>query len=305
MIVTNGYHLDAPTAQMLVDRHVTVAQITLEGGRDDHNARRALLSGRGTFDRILTNIGEVLARTSLRITVRVNIDARNAGGVDALLDHLASLGLTLDGGFSIYFAPVEAITAECHSVAADCLSKRAYAELETALQAKAFDLGLASLPYPQRFRGLCAAIRPNSFVLLANGDVHKCWDTVSDRQKRVGTVFDLAPLLDNVDSQEWLAWSPFEHPVCRECKLLPVCAGSCAHKFVNARDTLGEAASLPCPTWKYHVKERMLARAVKGKHLRVGDWEPEHAPTDPQELCAMTHAELNGRGTEPSSVVRT
>jgi len=186
--------------------------------------------------------------------------------------------------FSVYFACVEAITTGCHSIAPVCMTKSDYASLETKLHRRAYELGLASLPYPQGFRGMCAAIRPQGFVVVPNGDIHKCWDTVSTPRLRIGTLFDLESVKTDQRMLSWLRWTPFENKSCRACRLLPSCGGTCAHKFVNSDQTRGEAASLPCPSWKYDIKQRLLMIAQQSGDVRPEDYDPADAVTFPDEM---------------------
>jgi uncharacterized protein len=262
-IVTNGYGLTGDVGRALVSRRVSMAQVTLDGPAQEHDRRRFRLGGGGSFERIVSNMRRVVDESTLNISVRINIDSRNAESVYELIDNLGSRGFGGLKRFGVYFAPVEAITEGCHNVANDCLSKAAYGELEAALTRYAFDAGLCSLPYPHRYRGLCGALRPHGYVILPNGDIHKCWDTVASQVDRVGTIFDIDGILSDERALRWARWSPFDNTTCSECEILPTCAGSCAHKFVNAEQTRGEAGGLPCPSWKYNIRERLLLTAER------------------------------------------
>jgi uncharacterized protein len=291
MIVTNGYRLTADVAQSLWALGVQVAQVTLDGAEDYHDQRRTLLGGQGTFERIIRNVKSVVDSVPVRIVVRINIDSRNSEGVPALLEHLHGAGLAHRRNFSVYFAPVEAMTEGCHVVASQCMSKSGYAQLETELQHRAYELGLATLPYPRRFLGLCGATRPRGFVVVPSGDLHKCWDTVSLRRMRIGTVFDPDAAVVSTRAREWANWTPFDNASCRSCKLLPSCAGSCAHKFVNPDQTLGEAGALPCPSWKYQLNERIVALAVRRGTISDTDYDPRAITTEPSEICSIAAPE--------------
>jgi uncharacterized protein len=287
LIVTNGYRLTSDIAELLCGLRVQVAQVTIDGAKAYHDKRRVLLGGQGTFDRIVANITNVVDSTSLRVTTRVNIDSRNSPDVPDLLHYLNDAGLSNRRNFSVYFAPVEAITEGCHSVASQCMSKQGYAELETELHHLAFDLGLAPFPYPRRFRGLCGAMRPKGFVVIPNGDLHKCWDTVTIPQMKIGTIFDVDAATASDRAHEWAEWTPFDNSSCRSCKLLPSCAGSCAHKFINPEQTLGEAGALPCPPWKYQLKERVISLAVRQGVICKSDFDETAIITDPSEICSL------------------
>jgi len=299
MIVTNGYGLTAAVASELYSHRVTSAQITLDGAEDEHDQRRHLLSGRGSFNRIIGNLQSVVMQVPINISIRVNIDSRNSDTIEALLADLVDAGLSGRRNFGVYFAPVEAITEGCHNVAESCLSKSAYADLETMLTRRAFEAGLSRSPYPPRLRGICGAVRPNGWVVVPNGDLHKCWDTVSMPEQRIGTVFDVAPLAGNERSERWTNWSPFDNEICSSCKLLPNCAGSCAHKFLNQDQTRGEAAELPCPSWKYNINERLIARAVQSGAITASDYDPVRIKTDPREICPVDHSEKESDKRRP------
>ncbi|MDD5394244.1 MAG: TIGR04463 family radical SAM/SPASM RiPP maturase [Thiothrix sp.] len=300
MAVTNGYRLTLAVAQTLVKKRVKTVQVTLDGNQVYHDSRRFLLSGGNTFDKIIKNLKEVVTHTPLKINIRVNIDHRNSTGVFQLLDVLAAEGLANQQNFRLYFAPIEAMTVGCHSVEGACMSKSDYGQLETRIYRYAFDKGLTGLPYPPRFHGSCGAIRPSSFIVIPSGDIHKCWDTVTYPQHAIGSIFDMDKAIRSEKTMRWLSWSPFNNDACRNCKLLPNCAGACAYKFLHADDTRGEAASLPCPSWKYNIKERLLLRAEKSAAILPTDWDAEMVYTNPQELC-VDKVILKPQDKEPSA----
>ena len=285
-IVTNGYLLDVETAGTLASRGVTTAQITIDGTPEIHDTRRHLLGGQGSFERIVSNLCDVVDVVPMTYSIRINIDDRNAKNIRELLDRMAGLGLGHRTNLKVYFAPIEAITEGCYVVEDVALGKSRYGELEAELYRYVYDAGLTALPYPPRFHGTCAAVRPGGIVILPNGDLHKCWDTVSQPDRKVGTIFRLAELAENELVGKWLRWTPFDNHTCRNCKLLPNCAGACAYKFIHADATRGEAAVLPCPSWKYNINERLLQRAEAVGEIARDEWDPVEVRTDPRELCS-------------------
>jgi uncharacterized protein len=285
MAVTNGYLLNADVARSLWDRRVKIVQVTLDGAPSDHDQRRVLLSGKGTFDRIVKNLAAAVEASPSTFSIRVNIDHRNAGQIRSLIDYLERFGLGRRKNFTMYFAPVEAITTGCHTITDVCMSKGDYGQLEADLCRYAYDKGLTSLPYPPRYRGTCGAVRPSGFVVTPTGHVHKCWDTVNTPDRAVGTIFDMEAAAKSPASLRWMEWSPLANETCRNCRILPSCSGACAYKFLYAEDTRGEQAVLPCPSWKYNIKERLVLRAEKMGAIGPGDYDPAAIRTDPAELC--------------------
>jgi uncharacterized protein len=286
MIVTNGYQLKAPMARSLYVHRVKTVQVTLDGQPDYHDARRPLRTGRPTFEHIVQNLSSVVDEVPISLSIRVNVDSRNLEGIAGLMQRLAGLGLNRKKNLKLYFAPVEATTQACHTISDFCMSKCRYGEEEVELYHRGFEAGLTDLPYPPRFHGNCGAVRLRGFVILPNGDIHKCWNTVMDSDKKVGTVFDINALNSDQTLQDWLDWNPFECESCKNCKILPNCSGGCGYKFLYSKDMLGEAAQLPCISWRYNINEMLVLRAVKTGIIKEDDYDLAQIKTDPDSLIA-------------------
>lgn len=291
MVVTNGYMLSLEAARSLHQRKVTWIQVTLDGTPEFHDSRRYLLSKKGSFEKIIANLRGMVDEVPIPIVIRVNIDDRNHDDIHQLIDYLAEAGLGNRKNFKMYFAPIEALTEGCHTVQDLTLGKARYGQLEAELYRHGFRAGLTNLPYPPRFHGTCGAVRPGGLVILPSGDLHKCWDTVSWPDRKVGTIWNPDAVANHELTQRWLKWTPFDNDTCKNCKLLPNCAGACAYKFVHAETTRGEAAVLPCPSWKYNIKERLLFRAVALGKLTEADFDKDEVRTSPAELCADIHVD--------------
>ncbi|MDF1695458.1 MAG: TIGR04463 family radical SAM/SPASM RiPP maturase [Saprospiraceae bacterium] len=290
MMVSNGYLMDKKTAKALYERGLHTVQITLDGSKEFHDARRHLLSKKGTYDRILSHLKDWIDEVPIMVNIRVNIDERNKDAICELIDDLEVRGLSHKRNFKMYFSPVESITEGCKDVADKMMQKVDYGQLEIKLYRYAFEHGLADLPYPPRFLGICSALRPNDFILVPNGDIHKCWDTVTFPEKRVGNVFDDTSILVSTNSNKklWDSFNPFDNEICVSCKILPNCSGYCAHKFVYSEDTSGESI-LPCPSIKYSINERLVLRAEKSGIISKEDYDPSIIRTDPYELTPKMH----------------
>lgn len=277
-MISNGFLLTRPVAERLAALKVEKVQITLDGSQPVHDGRRHLTSGGGSYAKIVENIEAITRDGLMRVSIRINIDSENEHEALNLLADLQACGFGVHRGVSVYFAPVESV-AEASGVCSGCLSKTDYAEAELRLQAAAFDMGLMGTPRPPKFLGLCTAMKHNSFVVVPNGDIHKCWDTVMDATKRVGTVHGAVRKRDDVTRAAWQGFSPFDNAVCRDCALLATCAGACAFKFVHNDYASGESGQLPCPSWKNNISEQLFARAKAQGVLEDADWDPDLSPT--------------------------
>ena len=75
-IITNGYLLTPAIAKKLIDLKIEFMQITIDGSKETHDKRRILANGKGTFDKIISNLKECslnMPNTALRI----NTDKKN------------------------------------------------------------------------------------------------------------------------------------------------------------------------------------------------------------------------------------
>ena len=135
------------------------------------------------------------------------------------------------------------------------------ADRETAIVARAQQLGFAVPPLP-RFLSLCQATKHLSYAVAANGDLHKCWNTVARTELRSANVLDPRTLqLPSAHRQRQMFWDPFADAVCRECSILPLCAGRCADLFPEDPTARPDDGTRPCPPVKHELKEQLLAAA--------------------------------------------
>src|SRR5690606_36918305 len=239
-MISNGSRMTRDVAEQLYSRGLRKVQITLDGGRDDHDARRHYLSKKGSYDTIIANVKQWVYDIPIHIDLRVNIDVRNRDGIRALIDDLVAAGLSHLPNLKMYLAPVESVTLGCYSVADKMTKNLKFDQLESSMLRYAFENGPADLPYVPQFMGICAELKPHDFIVVPNGDVHKCWDTVSSSGKRIGTVFEMDALFESKSllQQQWDSFDPFEHDTCRSCNILPNCSSFCAHKLINTCDAL-------------------------------------------------------------------
>lgn len=272
-MVTNGYLLDARVASKLLELGVRNAQVTIDGTEKAHDVNRPLTSGRGTYEKTIKNLKEVLSQTDFGITVRCNVGKDNADSMFDLIDELHMEGFTKFSNFGMYFYGIESASEACADAVSVEFSKAEMSKLQLQLQRKAIAYGLSRSETPPEFEGLCVASSETGFVMGPQGEIHRCWETLHDKKKEVGTIFDMNAALYGAESQKWLQFDPFDNPVCSGCKVAPMCAGFCAYKFIHPDSTNGEAGSLPCPKWKFNTAEYIFMLAESMGYVTPLDWD--------------------------------
>lgn len=280
-IVSNAWFLNGEMAAQLYTRRVKWVQVTIDGDRDTHDRMRPLTSGGRTFDRILDNIEEALDQTAISIQARVNVGQSNVDKAHAMLDGFHERRLAQRGSFNVYFAPIEASTPESGSAFEEKLSRADFNRKVLALEGRARQLGFAGIQTPSSgFAGMCVAASSGGYVVAGNGDVHKCWETAHDPAKRTGSIFEPDKLHDSVNATLWSQWTPFDNETCSSCKILPMCGGFCAHRFIYSNP---EEAALPCPSWKWNTAEYVFSRAKDLGVVREDQWLAEEATVDAKQ----------------------
>ena len=257
-IITNGYLVDEDIAELLKKCCVSFAQVTVDGSPEVHNARRVLRvpASEGTYRRVVDSVN-FLTAAGLNVSVRMNVDRENAGAVGE--------GIAMLAGF---IRDKEKVSFSCGHVvhyveeSSSCLSKEEYSSviLECLTHCKAHGLDFSAKTLYPKFRpSYCSATMPGSFVIDPEGLVYKCWNDIGIKDYGIGTVNGLIDggLTEEFACSAWGQYSQMNYEACRECKLLPVCAGGCPHEAVHY------GKNPDCEPCKY-ILDELLMLQVKG-----------------------------------------
>jgi len=211
--------------------------------------------GLRALDRTLDHLRAALELGQLTFHVQLEVDPEHPGVAEAAMERLAGAAATSARrpALSLGGGPFRS----CHMHT----GLSAPPERETAILERAHRLGFAVQPLP-RFLSECQATKHTSYVVAPNGDLHKCWNTVARTELRSANVCDPRTLqLPQAHRQRWMFWDPFTDAVCRECSILPLCAGHCADQFPEDPTARPDDGTRPCPPAKHDLKERLLAAA--------------------------------------------
>jgi uncharacterized protein len=252
-IVTNGLRLTPVIALELETVHrVRAADVTLDGPQAVHDVRRHTKNGQPSFARILENLVAVsqMPGVTMQLSVRCNVDRHNADSVNDLIDLLRARGL--HKRISLYFAPVYSWGNDADS---DALAPHDFGDREIEWFARMHNQGFELDLLPRRRRIACLAVRRDGELTDALGNLFTCTEvsyvpTYGERNRfAVGTV----------DRGDVVSDPPFrrfneeiasgEHPQCAQCRMLPVCGGSCPKQWSEG--------NLPCPPAKANMAERL------------------------------------------------
>lgn len=224
-IITNGYLLDEKNVRLLADLGFSHAQITLDGNREQHNSRRCLANGGGTYDTILANI-KALAEAGVTCGVRVNIDKTNMGAFEQV--KAAVMGLTDHGSIRCYPAVVTEAEGQSAEQRRRCHSHDEYASFYQQVGMRSF--------VPDGLQGIkptiggCGAESCSAVVIDHEGYVYQCWNDVGVREMAHANVVD-ASFSNPAALVRYLGRDPFTEEECATCAYLPLCLGSCKWEY--------------------------------------------------------------------------
>jgi len=231
MMVTNGFLLDR-MLDYFDELKINRLQITLDGIKETHDKSRYLLNGKGTFDKILTNIELFLSKHKVGISVRMNIDRNNSKNYVPLLKLLKE---RFGNKVSLYPAFV-------HDYGGGCRADSCYQDgFQKALFLKKLfeEEGIYSPElYPFRASKGCMMQIMNSFVVGPEGELYKCWHHLGMKEKIVGSL--LHPnVITNIGllANEMIDGDVMFDNECKNCVLFPSCNGGCVDNKVNSKKT--------------------------------------------------------------------
>jgi uncharacterized protein len=254
-IATNGTLLDESAAALLAASRVKSCQVTIDGAKEIHDLRRPYRgrNGRSSFETILENMRRVWGKMDL--AVRINLDARNAGSAEQLLEVFREEGFfaSSDYGFFPYVAKVGPINL-CKLPMCGVLDSREFYEVSLAFQRKVFAYSDKRrlepiLDFPRIVNTACGALKRNTYGFDPEGFYFKCALEIGEDAKRCGRAAD-----DGVwpQCEKWRSYDPLGDEECARCRYLPFCMGGCPKVQFDNNPHYGKDG---CAYWKNNLEE--------------------------------------------------
>lgn len=267
-IITNGYLLTREVSDKLVELGITRAQVTLDGPEEIHNNTRYLVNGKGTYDRIISNLKNI--NKGLFISIRVNLQKENIKYVPEFLDSLIDAGFREQENIKPYFATVHDYEIEKGYISSQCFSIADYSKEEIEINKIMEEKGFMPDPIiAPRVMATCGAVSSNALIIEPDGTIQKCWNVVGDKKESVGNILDVKKTEQNkilklVNESKWYSWSPFDNRECLKCSVLPLCMGGCPFYTVNYNKLFDEF-NYKCISYKYNLTE--ILQEIASKHI--------------------------------------
>lgn len=228
-VVTNGYLLTNDVVNYFEEQKIKSIQITFDGEEDTHNKTRKLHSGKGTFQKIIQNIDNAIFKLQdCQFLIRVNINNDN-------IDEYISLYKKFNKRWStknvhIYPGFIREETKDGKSLCSKCIHPDSAVILYNYFN----KCGVNIEYYPKRLKKGCMINSINSYIIGPEGEIYKCWNDVSNKEKVVGFIDKKEITNKTLFYRYMIELSPFLDKECQKCNLLPICAGGCGwYRYKN------------------------------------------------------------------------
>ena len=280
--VTNGVELEA-FLELLGPDKIYNLQVTLDGPPTVHNKRRHKADGSGSFNDIIRSIDAALD-TGVLITVRANLDQRNASQYAELACIFMEKGWADQPNFRFYAFPVHGKNAsatisrvELGVVLKDQARQSQYSmALSSTCEGTGHEIRhkfrslLKADDYPSLHSAYCAA-NSNTYVFDPHGNIYPCTEIVGSDNEKLGQYYPEL-ILDERTIQRWHGRIVTNIPKCRTCKYALLCGGGCtAQAMYKADDTFvpyceqfGELLEMYVPVaYREHLEEQERVAAAR------------------------------------------
>lgn len=220
-LVSNATLLIKDVALELRELGFVNVRFTLDGPPDVHNTQRPFINGKGSFERIIQNLGQVC--DILTVQLGGNFTQDNYREFPRLLDILIERGITPDRLGSVMFSPVTPKAGEAglsdFSTGCASLNEPWLIEASLFLRHEVLRRGFYT---PKPKIAACMIEFDNDLVINYDGSLYKCPAFMGWEDLRIGTLAD--GIKDYRNSHNLDVWKTDE---CLNCPYLPLCFGGC------------------------------------------------------------------------------
>ncbi|HEY5976143.1 MAG TPA: geopeptide radical SAM maturase, partial [Geobacteraceae bacterium] len=230
-LTTNATLLTRTVAEALLPHGLVRANLTIDGPREVHDRQRPFVSGKGSFDLIVSNIKRVW--DLIDIQLGGNFSKDNWHEFPRLLDHLVAEGVTPEMIGNVQFAPIApksgksagAETSVCCSSAEPWLMEAGPILREEVLR-RGFTADKPTM-------AACMIEFEHDLVVNWDGTLYKCPVFMGWPELSVGTLAE--GVKDYSATHNLTVWQNDE---CLACAYLPLCFGGCRFLTLQATGTI-------------------------------------------------------------------
>lgn len=223
-MITNGSLLNERVVEILNDIPMEFVQISMDGTKHVHDSRRHFHSGAGSFDIVIKGIKNLVAGTSIPITIQLSIDKSNYKEYERLLDYFNRAFPTQMDANRIqlnYNIVKDRTDFDRDGV---CMNHQDYFDFliytdKLCLKNKR-PLSLPNMAQP------CMYVSRGAYAVAPDGSLYKCIEHIGNKDKSVGNILSKEISLTDI-STCFFNQCHMENSECLQCNVMPICGGGC------------------------------------------------------------------------------
>lgn len=224
---SNSFLLTEGMVAFLKDFH-TSFQITLDGGRENHNKTRFGKGRVPTFDIIIDNVRK-LALEGIRVVLRINYTYENIASAEEIAGIAEQWPEECREKVSLDFQKVWQDPDAGPEISEARNAK--VAELRRRLRKAGYKVhSQAAL---DSVADSCYGDKLNEAVINYNGDVYACTARDFTPGSRLGRLLPDGRIIWEEDRYRERRESRFAKKICHECRIAPICGGGCKTKCLE------------------------------------------------------------------------
>lgn len=207
-------------------------QITLDGGKPDHDKTRFGKNGEGSFNTIVKNI-KLLLQSGINVLVRVNYTAANIDSVETIFD--AFKKSTAEEKKCIRF-DFQRVWQDRNDNVEDETEEK-ITRIRVLFREAGFVVNTNYLLHG--VDDSCYGDKINHLLINYNGDVYGCTARDFNKENRIGFLDSCGEVHYDDKKLEKRNNSKLAKAVCKTCRIAPLCGGGCKQRAMEGLDTEG------------------------------------------------------------------
>lgn len=231
--VTNGSIVTPEVIDLLNRYNFGTLQITLDGPKEIHNARRVTKNGEDGYSLILNNMEKLMAETSVGIIINTVLDKQNTKYYRQMVQELTER-------FSDYITGQHPriffnVGNECHPYKqSEYTQNNMLRENEQDMYFRSImdvvDLGacvFSPFPTPR-----CIGTSVNELVFAPNGDLYSCISGLGNKEFLVSRYSEHSMDVSKLVVRQAMMKRPNRISACKTCTNYPLCNGGCNYNKI-------------------------------------------------------------------------
>lgn len=206
-------------------------QITLDGGKKQHDETRYYHNGKGSYETIVKNILK-LCSAKIAVIIRINYTQLNIDSVNSILDSFKTIPQEkrnlLRFDFQRVWQDSKRRTDETELKASkirDNFRKEGYTVLTNYI--------------PHNVNDSCYGDKTNHVLINYNGMAFGCTARDFTQENSIG-VLDASGIIQyDTEKTKRRNQSKYSKPICRRCRIAPICGGGCKQRAMESMNSDG------------------------------------------------------------------